>query len=386
MRLARDASGTSAASYAFASFHLGELARTGGDLRAAARHYEAALAADPTFVPALAGRARARRRARRHRRRGARLHRGRTPAAAARVRRRARRAVPRDGAAGAGRRAVRGRRPRRRLLAKANGVRTDLETALFEADHGSPDAALAAARAEWDARRSIHTADALGWALHAAGKDAEALRYVRLATRLGTQRRAAAVPPRRRRSGARPRRRRASAPAAVARRSTTGSRRGASGRPAHWSPTSAVRDDDPRRTWSVRIVAALAGAVAVLVASPGAASAHPLGNFTVNRYSGLVVSADDRHRRPRARPRRDPHRPATSGHRHLGRRHTVAYRAGDVGAGDLRGRRDGDAAHGARRPGAADGRVGAGQDAAGPGRAAGAAGGVRAASRPGRGG
>ena len=73
-----------------------------------------------------------------------------------------------------------------RLLA-ANGVVTDLETALFQADHGSPAEALAAARAEWSARRSIHTADALGWALHAAGRDGEALRYVRLATRLGTQ-------------------------------------------------------------------------------------------------------------------------------------------------------------------------------------------------------
>ena len=41
--------------------------------------------------------------------------------------------------------------------------------------------------ASWAARQSIHTADALGWALHAAGRDRQALRYVRLATRLGTQ-------------------------------------------------------------------------------------------------------------------------------------------------------------------------------------------------------
>ena len=34
------------------------------------------------------------------------------------------------------------------------------------------------------------------------------------------------------------------------------------------------------------------GSGALMLAVPGAASAHPLGNFTVNRYSGLVVSTD----------------------------------------------------------------------------------------------
>jgi ABC-type nickel/cobalt efflux system permease component RcnA len=43
---------------------------------------------------------------------------------------------------------------------------------------------------------------------------------------------------------------------------------------------------------AVRAVAVVIGAGALLVASSGAASAHPLGNFTVNRYSGLVVAAD----------------------------------------------------------------------------------------------
>ena len=45
----------------------------------------------------------------------------------------------------------------------------------------------------------------------------------------------------------------------------------------------------------VRVAALLAtvlGSGALMVAVPGAASAHPLGNFTVNRYSGLVVSTD----------------------------------------------------------------------------------------------
>ncbi|HEU4911935.1 MAG TPA: nickel transporter, partial [Actinomycetes bacterium] len=44
--------------------------------------------------------------------------------------------------------------------------------------------------------------------------------------------------------------------------------------------------------WTLRGLAALVGAGALLVAVPGAASAHPLGNFTVNRYSGVVVGTD----------------------------------------------------------------------------------------------
>ncbi|QIK64933.1 tetratricopeptide repeat protein [Nocardioides sp. HDW12B] len=72
-------------------------------------------------------------------------------------------------------------------LFDASGVNTDLETAIFEADHGSPARALRMARAEWSARQSIHVADALAWALHVNGRDAKALELSRRATRLGTQ-------------------------------------------------------------------------------------------------------------------------------------------------------------------------------------------------------
>lgn len=72
-------------------------------------------------------------------------------------------------------------------LSSANGVNVDLELALYEADHGDPLEALAAARAEWERRRSVHVADALAWALHANGRDAEALRYARRALSLGTR-------------------------------------------------------------------------------------------------------------------------------------------------------------------------------------------------------
>ena len=71
-------------------------------------------------------------------------------------------------------------------LLDASGVRTDLETALFEADHGSAARALDQARAEWQQRESVHVADALAWALHRNGRDREALAIARRATGLGS--------------------------------------------------------------------------------------------------------------------------------------------------------------------------------------------------------
>lgn len=71
-------------------------------------------------------------------------------------------------------------------LLRAGGVNADLETALYQADHGEPRQGLAAARAEWDRRKSIHVADVLGWTLHKVGNSAEALKFARRATALGT--------------------------------------------------------------------------------------------------------------------------------------------------------------------------------------------------------
>lgn len=67
------------------------------------------------------------------------------------------------------------------------GANIDLELALFLADHGSPTEALPLAEAEWARSKGVHAADGMAWALHANGRDREALRYARLATRLGTQ-------------------------------------------------------------------------------------------------------------------------------------------------------------------------------------------------------
>lgn len=75
-------------------------------------------------------------------------------------------------------------RAEQQLLARS-GVSTDLELALFNADHGAPAPALAGARKAYATRKSVHAADALGWALHVNGKNAEALTLARQAVRLG---------------------------------------------------------------------------------------------------------------------------------------------------------------------------------------------------------
>ena len=75
----------------------------------------------------------------------------------------------------------------RRLLT-ANGVRTDLETALFDIDHGIRlRASLALARKGQRERPSIDGDDVLSWALARNGRCGEALHYSRLALRLGTK-------------------------------------------------------------------------------------------------------------------------------------------------------------------------------------------------------
>jgi len=73
-------------------------------------------------------------------------------------------------------------------LFKSSGVDTDLELALFDADHGNDPAATAAlARDAYQRRPSIKAADTLAWALFKAGQTAEARRYAAEALRLNTQ-------------------------------------------------------------------------------------------------------------------------------------------------------------------------------------------------------
>ncbi|MFI8534355.1 tetratricopeptide repeat protein [Streptomyces aquilus] len=178
------ASATTPGDVAYVAAQLGQLAWNQGDYKAALTYYARALAADEDYIPALEGRARAQ-------------------------------AASGDRAAAVKNMAdVVARYPLPgplvelgelyqqagdqekaddqyalvdawTALARANGVNADLDTALAAADHGDKASALRAARAEWKRRHTVHTADALAWALHVNGKDTEALPYARRATATG---------------------------------------------------------------------------------------------------------------------------------------------------------------------------------------------------------
>ncbi|QTD98819.1 tetratricopeptide repeat protein [Streptomyces cyanogenus] len=64
----------------------------------------------------------------------------------------------------------------------AGGVDEELLIGRFEADHGDPWDAVDRLREEWRRQPGIEVADALGWALHRAGEDQEALPYATAAT------------------------------------------------------------------------------------------------------------------------------------------------------------------------------------------------------------
>jgi tetratricopeptide (TPR) repeat protein len=73
-------------------------------------------------------------------------------------------------------------------LLQANGVRTELETALFDLDHDRRlDDALARARVAYRTRKSIEGEDVLAWALYKNSRCHEALRHSTRALRLGTR-------------------------------------------------------------------------------------------------------------------------------------------------------------------------------------------------------
>ncbi|MCH0541598.1 tetratricopeptide repeat protein [Streptomyces sp. MUM 203J] len=166
---------------AYVATELGHLAFGRGRFQEALRHYATALRAEPGYLPALEGRGRAR----------AAL--GRTGPALRDLEEVVRRSpLPGSLASLAELYAADGQRARAEeqyalagvwtRLARANGVATDLESALIAADRGDGAEALAAARSEWSRRHSVHAADALAWALHASGEDEEALVYARRAT------------------------------------------------------------------------------------------------------------------------------------------------------------------------------------------------------------
>jgi tetratricopeptide (TPR) repeat protein len=74
-----------------------------------------------------------------------------------------------------------------KLLA-ANGVRNDLDIALFDADHHlAPAQLLTLARKGYAERPSVYGDDVLGWALARSGRCSEALPWSNRALRLGTK-------------------------------------------------------------------------------------------------------------------------------------------------------------------------------------------------------
>jgi tetratricopeptide (TPR) repeat protein len=73
-------------------------------------------------------------------------------------------------------------------LFAANGVRTELQTAVFDLDHNRNVAdALARARTAYESARGIYTEDALAWGLYRSGRCQEARTHSARALRLGTR-------------------------------------------------------------------------------------------------------------------------------------------------------------------------------------------------------
>ena len=185
MRLAAD--GASGEAFAWTRVQLGKLYFSLGRIDAAAREHRLALGALPGYVHALDALAQVE---------AARGHLGRAIA----LERRAVDTIPLPQFVGslgdlyaAGGRPAQARRQYALIRAMdrllgANGVRTDLEVALFDVDHGIElRRALRRARLAHRARPSIEADDVLAWALARNGHCGEALRYSQRALRLGTR-------------------------------------------------------------------------------------------------------------------------------------------------------------------------------------------------------
>ena len=187
MRLALDAAGGAPEPTAWAHVELAKLELGHGRVNAAAMHIRAALAVFPGYVFALEQQARVD------------AARGRLEAAV-RSARRAATSVPlpqlialladlleRRGDMRAARRERATVDAIDRLLT-GNGLRTDLESAVYRADQRiEPAETVRVARAARAARPSIYGDDALGWALARAGRCTEAEQWLDRALRLGTK-------------------------------------------------------------------------------------------------------------------------------------------------------------------------------------------------------
>jgi tetratricopeptide (TPR) repeat protein len=185
MQRAIAAGGAVPENVAYVQSLLGHLELARGDRAAARRAFDSALRGVPSHVPALVGLARLD---------GARgdLH-----SAIARWRRIVERLPLPECVVGLGEaelaadRRAEARRDlalvgaEQRLLASA-GVNSDVELALYEADHGDRARGVELARRAWASAPSVRSADALGWALTRAGKPEAGLRWAHRALRLGS--------------------------------------------------------------------------------------------------------------------------------------------------------------------------------------------------------
>jgi tetratricopeptide (TPR) repeat protein len=186
MRLAVTAGGGTAENVGYVQALVGKLHFDGGDYAGAEGAYRTALETDPGFPAATAGLARVE------------AARGDYPIAIRRLRALIQRLPLPEyvialgdteqaaGMAAAARRDYQLVGAETRLL-QANGVNTDAELALFEADHGDPSQAVDLAARAWAVAPSVRSADAYSWALSAAGRDSEALAMSARAMRLGSR-------------------------------------------------------------------------------------------------------------------------------------------------------------------------------------------------------
>ena len=186
MRAAVSAGGAAPEQDAYVRSLLGGLELQRGRIDAAVREYRGALEAMPRYAAAEAGLAQAD------------VARGRVAPAIARLRRVVER-LPLasyvialgEAQAAAGQRTAAARTFAlvrvETMLQQRAGVNADVELALFEADHGSPQRAVALGRKAWAAAPSVRSADALGWALHSAGRSRAALGWARRALALGSR-------------------------------------------------------------------------------------------------------------------------------------------------------------------------------------------------------
>ena len=175
-----------AADRAFTLFYLGELDFNSGDANAALDRYREALAASPTDIQALAGKAKAEAALGQHLTAiddytavvarapepGLVLEFGEFLQSTGRV---------------ADARAQYDIVAATQRLFEANGVEPDATPTLFEADHGLPAAALANAEKGIKTRPFAVMQDAYAWALHVNGRDVEALASLQPALQLGSR-------------------------------------------------------------------------------------------------------------------------------------------------------------------------------------------------------